>query len=198
MKLYKLLHLAMFFVAILFYMTSCSKSTPKTPTTPSSTTSKQFLEITLDSKVYKYDLQGVVMAGYLDVLCDNKKGFLNNIYDGDLDNRFTINTDLFHYTIDADFKDVSPGNYTLVDVDYFKDYCNCTFSLNLEDNSLSNYRTTLLAGGKHNISSVKFLGSASGNNEYLIAGNFTASYKNSANATIPVSGSYQKIVSVTK
>jgi hypothetical protein len=195
MKLYKLSNLAMFFVAILFYMTSCSKSTP---TTPSSATSKQFLEITVDSKVYKYDLQGVLMAGYLDVLCDSKKGFLNNIYDGDLDNRFTINTDLFHYTFDVDFKNVSPGNYTLVDVDYFKDYCNYTFSLNLKDKSLSNYRTTLLAGGKHNISSVNFLGSASGNNEYLIAGNFTASYKNSANATIPVSGSYQKIVSVTK
>ena len=41
MKLYKLSNLAMFFVAILFYMTSCSKSTPPTP----SSTPSDFLNV---------------------------------------------------------------------------------------------------------------------------------------------------------
>ncbi len=99
-----------------------------------------------------------------------------------------------HYRATADFERYNKtGKYKIADrADYYAAIQNENFDLIVEfDGSYGEY--TVLEGGVHNVTKVKYLGKFDDtDSEYLIEGNFTANYKNSnTNKTIAVSGKYR-------
>ncbi len=178
-------------------LVSCQKDS----ISPGSGTSG-FLKITINSKNYEntFDENGFVAHVGFDnqTLCDKKMGFLENITDQPLDSRFTANTDILFYRNNTDFKNSKPGTYTIskYGVDLYKTYCNLNFNISLEDNNSSGNKSTAFVTGTHAVTAITFLNTKSNYSEYLVAGQFTASFKNSENVTIPLTGSYQKIIQV--
>lgn len=161
-----------------------------------------FLKITINSKNYvnTFDENGFVAHAGFDnqALCDNKKGFLENITDQPLDSRFTTNTDILFYRNNTDFKNSKPATYTISEygIDLYKTYCNLNFNISLQDNNSSGNKSTTFVSGTHAVTAITFLNTKSNYSEYLVGGQFTASFKNSDNVTIPLTGSYQKIIQV--
>ncbi len=184
---------------LIFVLTvfSCKKDS-----VDSSSGSSGFLKITINGKVYEnsIDVNGFIVHVGFDnqTLCDNKLGFQENIMDLPLDSRFDVNTDILFYRSNADFKNSKPGTYTISNygIDLFKTYCNLNFNISLRDNNATGNKSTTFVTGTHTVSTITFLNTKSNYSEYLVGGQFTASFKNSDNVTIPVTGSYQKVIQV--
>lgn len=184
---------------LIFVLTvfSCKKDS-----VDSSSGSSGFLKISINGKVYEntFDKNGLVAHLGFDnqKLCDQKLGFLENISDPNLDSRFSINTDILFYRSNADFKNSKPGTYTISNygIDLFKTYCNLNFNISLKDNNATGNNSTTFVTGTHAVTTISFLNTNSSYSEYLVGGQFTASFKNNDNVTIPVTGSYQKIIQV--
>ena len=124
-----------------------------------------------------------------------QKGFLLNVLDKNLDSRFEINSDLLHYKNYIDLSKAVPGSYQLSASGISN--CNFTFTLSVDDNSLTPSNTSLI-NPMHQVTSIKQVQNAASSYQYLISGKFSGSYKNSTGALIPVIGSYQKIIEVLK
>ena len=77
--------------------------------------------------------------------------------------------------------------------------CNLDLGVFLEDKSLSNEETRLMSAGRlHKVTSISISSETGNDVTYDIAGTFSCSLKNSANVTIPVSGSYKTFITVFK
>lgn len=163
-----------------------------------SSSAKEFLEITLSNKKFRLDFpsQFVGLSGFDNQnLCDNKKGFLLNVVDKNLDSRFEISSDLLHYRNYVDLSKAVPGSYQLSASGISN--CNFTFTLSVDDNSLSPSNTSLI-NPMHQVTSIKQVQNSTSSYQYLISGKFSGNYKNNNGAMIPVVGSYQKIIEVLK
>ena len=186
--------LGIFFIVSLF---GCKTDDSISPNNTSSS-ANEFLEITLSSKKYRLDFpsQFVGLSGFDNQnLCDNKKGFLLNVIDKNLDSRFEINSDLLHYKNYVDLSKAVPGSYQLSASGISN--CNFTFTLSVDDNSSSPSNTSLI-NPMHQVTSIKQIQNSASSFQYLISGKFSGNYKNSSGAMIPVVGSYQKIIEVLK
>lgn len=172
----------------------CISGCSKSDSGSSSKSSNEFFEIVINGQKYREDIYPGIYAGFDNQkTCDGKRGFELNMWDGSLNSRYDVNTDIMHYQTEADFKNVKTGSFI-----FTAGSSTCNFSLycSLYDYSLQNRETTLLSGAKHDVTSITLISTSTGRKQYLIAGNFSASYKNSANSTITVSGAYKKSIEV--
>jgi hypothetical protein len=190
-KIYKIISI----ITIFALVTGCS-SNSDTP----SISNTDYMEISMNGKSYKEDIVygGTGMGGQTGCVT---KPFFRQLLSHFEDSSLSFDSSLFHLENDADFKNSIPGVYSVKQEDYTStSTCNLDLELSLEDKTQSIKTTRLITGGNNKITSIKKGNSTSTATEYeyIITGNFTASFKNNSNAIIPVSGKYQITIFVYK
>lgn len=100
-----------------------------------------------------------------------------------------------HYTNNADFVSTKPGAHKIFDGGLLLSAvnCNCDLVIGLVDNSIpSLFNNTALEPTNivNNITSITKKDSTAAYVTYVIAGNFSCSFKNTNNVSIPVVGNY--------
>jgi hypothetical protein len=175
---------------------SCKKGSTSTPS--SNTTTTESIEVTINGQTFSNTFPSSVvnLSGFHSTSCDNKPGYLNSIYDDDLNTQYSVITYIQHYKNATDFDSKSIGDYTFDGGPNPANFCHFTFYLRLSDKSQTNNNTTLLSGGKHTVTSVKTISNSNGKRQVLVEGSFSGTFKNSINTNIPVSGKYKKIVEI--
>jgi hypothetical protein len=183
-----------FFVIItVIFLAGCKSSDPDV-----SATENDYLKVTIQGSNFQNKGTFASGGGFDNQsLCDNKIGFYANVFDLTLNSRFSINTDIFHYRNNNDFKSSKAGNYAVSQgPSIYSRSCNLTFSVSLEDYSNNFNKTTQLVSGSNSVTKIIQVSSSTSSTKYQVTGTFTASFKNSANEIIPVTGSYQTKVTV--
>ncbi len=172
----------------------CISGCSKSDSGSSIKSSDEFFEIVINGQKYREVLDPGNFSGFDNqTTCDGKRGYELNIWDGNLNNKYDVNTDIIHYKNEVDFKNAKTGNFIF---STGSSTCNFSFYCTISDNSIQNKQASLMSGATHSVTSIKLISTSNGKKEYLISGNFSASYKNSANSTITVSGAYQKSIEV--
>lgn len=182
---------SLFVIITVFFFEGCKSSDPDV-----TTADNDFLKVTIQGSNFQSKASYGSGSGFDNQsLCDNKIGFYANVFDITLNSRFQINTDIFHYRNNNDFKNSASGNYAVSQGPISRS-CNLTFSVSLEDYSNNFNKTTQLVSGSNNVTKIIKVSSSTGSTKYQVAGTFIASFKNSANEIIPITGSYQTTVNV--
>jgi hypothetical protein len=180
-------------IITVFFFIGCKSSDPD-----GSASENDYLKVTIQGSNFQNNGTFASGGGFDNQsLCDNKIGFYANVFDLTLNSRFSINTDIFHYRNNIDFKSSKVGNHALSQgPSIYSRSCNLTFSVSLQDYSIPYDKTTQLVSGTNNVTKILQVSSSTSSTKYQVTGTFTASFKNSANEIIPVSGSYQTKVTV--
>ncbi len=182
---------------MILVLVSCKKSTTPTPSTP-----KEFLEVTIDGQKIRQEKDfginvGTGLGGLN--LCDGKTGFLA-YHTTATNSRFDLNANLIHYRNQSDFVNSKAGSFQITDDYYISVFngvkiCNLGLEVKLEDNSgiskvISNQKHTVTSITKHSENNTYV--------QYIVEGTFSGNYRNTSNATYPVSGSYRVLIEVVK
>lgn len=180
----------------LFTIVSCKKDSDS----PTTTTQKGFLEVSIDGQKYTKEKDfGIITQMGQSQLCDGKTGVgTYHIYIGS--SRFNLTTTLVHFRNQSDFASSKSGNFQLTDDWIYSNMsgtkiCNLALEVKLEDNSeiskiVSNPIHTVKSINKHSEDNSKV--------QYIVEGTFSGNYRNKSNVTYPVSGSYRVLVQVLK
>jgi hypothetical protein len=172
---------------------SCKKDSTNTPTGGTS----QLFEITINGQTFNetFPPDLVDLSGFNTTTCDNKPGYMINLYDPELNSQYSINSDLQYYHNEVNFKTKGTGSYSLTDGSSFNS-CHFSFKLRLYDKSQVNDNTTLLPGGVHTVTSITTVSSSTSKKDVLVEGTYSGTYRNTANSNIVVTGKYKKIIEV--
>lgn len=188
-KIYKIISI----ITVFALVTGCSSNSDSP-----STSNTDYLEITIDGKSYKQDIYhgGTGSSGQSG--CVNKPHFLQFL--GQIENSaFFFGSNILHLENDVDFKNSVVGAYATKQENITNSSaCNLDLVISFEDKTQSVKTTQLITGGKNTITSIKKGKSTDTEYEFIIIGNFSASFKNKANVIIPVSGKYQITIVVYK
>ncbi len=181
-------------VILLILLGSCEKNKTNTSTTGGTS---QLFEITINGQTFNetFPSDFVDLSGFNTTTCENKPGYLINLYDPDLNSQYSIDTDLQYYYNEVNFKTKGTGSYSLTSSSSMS-LCNFSFNLKLYDKAQTNDNTTLLPGGVHTVISITTVSSSASRKEVLVEGTFSGTYKNTANSNIVVTGKYKKIIEV--
>lgn len=105
----------------------------------------------------------------------------------------------------VDFDGSAPGQYSVKDYDFiYNTYlygipCNLDLVVFYDDNTVSDPETVLQISNRvHNVTSIVRVSETSNEVKYDITGDFSCSFKNINNVTIPISGSYKTFINVMK
>jgi len=194
MKTYKLSNLVVLFVAILFCMTSCSKSTPPIPSSPNS----DFLNVIVAGTAYNQNMSNDAhfqTGGSDKSSCDTKtytKEQLASISPSNFDMRFSIKFYLSDAVLD---KNSAIGDYAVGDEQKYPEMtCNLTLLVSYRDIA-NNKFGNLVTGGNNTITSIAKGKKYGTYQEYIVQGKFNCSWLLNG-TTIPCTGTYQKTISV--
>lgn len=183
----------LYFVTIILFIgiNSCKKDNSDIPS------DVNFIEVTIDGKKYNGDVGG--MFGFTSQeTCDNKLGYLINAGQVETSD-FFLDLYLMHYENLDDFKSAEKGEYQVRNGYNFNgNTCNFEVEVSFDDNTESNYHTSLKTGGKNTITNIKKLGETSTDVEYAIQGTFSCVFINHSNKEISVTGKYNVITEVLK
>lgn len=132
----------------------------------------------------------------------NKLYSLTNVGQINVDSYF-LDVYLKHYSKNADFGTIKPSAHKIFDGGQLLSTtsCNCDLVIGLVDNSIpSIYNNTILQATNivSNITAITKKDSTAVNYTYLVSGNFSCTFKNTNNVTIPVVGNYSIPIKVTK
>jgi hypothetical protein len=132
----------------------------------------------------------------------NKTYTLTNLGQINVDSYF-LDVYLKHYSKNIDFATIKPGAHKIYDGGQLLSptSCNCDLIIGLVDNSIpSIYNNTILQSTNivNNITAITKKDSTAATYTYLISGNFSCSFKNTNNLTIPVVGNYTIPIKVAK
>ncbi len=182
---------------MILVLVSCKKSTTPTPTTP-----KEFLEVTIDGQKLRQDKDFGINVGTQvgqAQLCDGKTG-VGAFHTTVANSRFDLSASLVHFRNQTDFVNSKSGDFQLTDDWIYSNMmgtkiCNLALELKLQDNSgvssvVSNKKHTVTSITKHFEDNTKV--------QYIIEGTFSGNYKNTSNVTYPLSGSYRVLIEVVK
>jgi hypothetical protein len=188
-KIYKIISI----ITVFALVTGCSSNSDS-----QSTSNSDYLEITIDGKSFKQEIYhgGTGSSGQSG--CVNKPHFLQFL--GQIEtSAFFFDSNILHLENDVDFKNSVVGAYATKQENITNSSaCNLDLVISFEDKTQSVKTTQLITGGNNTIASIKKGKSTDTEYEYIIIGNFSASFKNKSNVIIPVSGKYQITIVVYK
>ena len=196
----KILFLAMSLLSFMIFP-SCKKNSDS----KSDSASGYFLDVNINGQPFSVKTISVFGLVNQDG-CDTKIYTHQNIGQIDVASYF-VEVNLTHKQNKIDFTSSVPGTYAVKSEDIFSmtnpyPYgisCNLDLVVSLDDKTLSNQETTLLSTNRVNtITSISISKESSTKTTYDIIGNFSCSFKNSRNVTIPLTGKYKAFIEVLK
>lgn len=162
----------------------------------SDSSSSDYLEITVNGKTYKNEINSAGSGSSGQTGCVSKPHFL--AFMSDIENStLSLSSEILHLQNEIDFKSSTVGKYKTIRSSSTS-ACNLDLKLSFLDKTQSVQPTQIQTGGVNTITSISKGNSTSTDTEYTINGNFSSSFKNNANVIIPVTGKYQITIVVLK
>lgn len=183
---------------------SCKKVSPNNSSTLSST--GYFLEVSVNGQTFTQKSAISVFGFENQNGCDTKLYNHQNISQIDVVSCF-VEVNLTHKQNKVDFANSTSGTYAVKSEDMFSmtnpyPYgisCNLDLVVSFQDKTTANQETTLLPSSRiNNITALSISKESSTATTYNITGNFTCTFKNSKNISIPVTGRYKTFIDVLK
>jgi hypothetical protein len=152
---------------------------------------EDYLEIVINGQNYSVEFsRGIIIGSYDQDGCEPVPYFISNLPVIE-NSKIDFSADFKHYQNDEDLRNSGTGNYQITDGVDRSTSCNFCLQVVLEDKSQSDSYTILQEGATHTVTNIKQYKSTSTSVLYTIQGQFTCSFKNSADAITSMSGRYQ-------